>query len=139
MLSAPPGLCPVAHLSNGSADMVCVRHCGRLNFLRFLLRIARSGNHLQLPFVDHLRCTELIATITYVLFMEISQSSCTSISVCFCLNLPPTLKTNTYTERNEKEKCVCVRVYMCVRECVCMYLLSFLDFTLPAFGFLAFC
>ncbi|XP_053112948.1 ceramide kinase isoform X3 [Hemicordylus capensis] len=35
---SPNGLSPAAHLADGSADLILVRKCSRLNFLRYLVR-----------------------------------------------------------------------------------------------------
>ncbi|PIK37166.1 putative ceramide kinase [Apostichopus japonicus] len=50
-LKAPGGL-PAAHLGNGCVDLVLVKRCSRLQYLRYLLRISLNGNPLDLDYVE---------------------------------------------------------------------------------------
>ena len=54
---SPAGFAPDAHLADGAAQLVLVRACSRLQFLRLLLRIARGADHLALPFVERMSVT----------------------------------------------------------------------------------
>ena len=54
---SPRGLAPDAHLADGVAHLVLVRHCNRLRFLQLLLRLARGGDHLALPMVERIPVT----------------------------------------------------------------------------------
>ncbi|XP_075064961.1 ceramide kinase isoform X1 [Mixophyes fleayi] len=50
---SPKGLSPAAHLADGTADLILVHKCSRLNFLRHLIRHTRSNSdQFDFPFVD---------------------------------------------------------------------------------------
>lgn len=50
---SPKGLSPAAHLADGTADLILVRKCSRLNFLRHLIRHTKSNSdQFDFPFVD---------------------------------------------------------------------------------------
>lgn len=51
-VKAPGGVSRAAHLGNGCVDLVLVRRCSRLQYLRYMLRIALNGNPLDLNFVE---------------------------------------------------------------------------------------
>ncbi|XP_065178081.1 ceramide kinase-like [Sycon ciliatum] len=53
------GLSPSAHFGDGCLDLLIVRHGSRLNTLRQLVRVARQGSPLTLPFVEVRRCKEI--------------------------------------------------------------------------------
>ena len=48
------GMIPDAHLADGVAHLLLVRKCGRFNFLRFLARLAHTGTHIHLPYVERI-------------------------------------------------------------------------------------
>ncbi|KAM4747938.1 ceramide kinase [Rhinophrynus dorsalis] len=49
---SPKGLSPAAHLADGTADLILVRKCSRLNFLRHLVRHTSSKDQFDFPFVE---------------------------------------------------------------------------------------
>uniref|UniRef100_A0A3Q2Z9R4 Ceramide kinase n=1 Tax=Hippocampus comes TaxID=109280 RepID=A0A3Q2Z9R4_HIPCM len=49
---SPKGLSPAAHLADGTADLILVRKCSRVNFLRHLLRHASKDDQFDLSFVE---------------------------------------------------------------------------------------
>ncbi|XP_061578222.1 ceramide kinase-like [Cololabis saira] len=49
---SPKGLSPAAHLADGTADLILVRKCSRLDFLRHLLRHTSKDDQFDLTFVD---------------------------------------------------------------------------------------
>ncbi|OCT87316.1 hypothetical protein XELAEV_18021014mg [Xenopus laevis] len=48
----PKGLSPAAHLADGSADLILVRKCSRLDFLRHLIRHTSNKDQFDFPFVE---------------------------------------------------------------------------------------
>ncbi|XP_060633796.2 ceramide kinase [Anolis sagrei] len=49
---SPKGLSPAAHLADGSADLILVRKCSRLNFLRYLVRHTNQDDQFDFSFVE---------------------------------------------------------------------------------------
>ncbi|XP_077373868.1 ceramide kinase-like isoform X2 [Festucalex cinctus] len=49
---SPKGLSPAAHLADGTADLILVRKCSRLDFLRHLLRHTNKDDQFDLSFVE---------------------------------------------------------------------------------------
>jgi hypothetical protein len=50
---APDGISTYAHLSDGRMDLILIKDCSRLEYLRQLLRLARKGaDPFDLPFVE---------------------------------------------------------------------------------------
>ncbi|RXN00714.1 Ceramide kinase [Acipenser ruthenus] len=49
---SPKGLSPAAHLADGTTDIILVRKCSRLNFLRHLLRHTSKDDQFDLTFVE---------------------------------------------------------------------------------------
>ncbi|KAG2460266.1 CERK1 kinase, partial [Polypterus senegalus] len=49
---SPKGLSPAAHLADGTTDLIIVRKCSRLNFLRHLLRHTNKDDQFNLSFVE---------------------------------------------------------------------------------------
>nr|QFF91272.1 ceramide kinase isoform 2 [Potamotrygon motoro] len=49
---SPKGLSPGAHLADGTMDLIVVRKCSRLSFLRYLIRHTTSNDQFDLPFVE---------------------------------------------------------------------------------------
>ncbi|XP_071960442.1 ceramide kinase-like isoform X2 [Antedon mediterranea] len=49
---SPTGVSPAAHLGNGCVDLIVVRKCSRLNYLRHLMRLSSSANHFDFNFVE---------------------------------------------------------------------------------------
>ncbi|XP_042324804.1 ceramide kinase [Sceloporus undulatus] len=49
---SPKGLSPAAHLADGSADLILVRKCSRLNFLRYLVRHTNQDDQFDFAFVE---------------------------------------------------------------------------------------
>ncbi|XP_018106474.1 ceramide kinase L homeolog isoform X1 [Xenopus laevis] len=49
---SPNGLSPAAHLADGSADLILVRKCSRLDFLRHLIRHTSNKDQFDFPFVE---------------------------------------------------------------------------------------
>lgn len=43
---SPEGLSPAAHLSDGTTDLILVRDCSRLNFLRHLYRHTNTDDQV---------------------------------------------------------------------------------------------
>ncbi|XP_053572591.1 ceramide kinase isoform X2 [Bombina bombina] len=54
---SPKGLSPAAHLADGTADLILVRKCSRLNFLRHLIRHTSNDDQFDFGFVDVHRVT----------------------------------------------------------------------------------
>lgn len=49
------GMSPAAHLGNGCLDLVLVRQCSRFDYLRHMLKLASSGNHVShLYFIERI-------------------------------------------------------------------------------------
>lgn len=44
---SPRGLSPAAHVGDGSCDLILIRKCSRLNFLRFLVRHTNQGDQVR--------------------------------------------------------------------------------------------
>jgi diacylglycerol kinase (ATP) len=53
---------PMAELDDGVLDVLIMRHAPKLAFLRVLLQI-RSGSHVGLPQVSHVRAAEVTLTV----------------------------------------------------------------------------
>ncbi|KAM9754846.1 ceramide kinase isoform 2-T5 [Menidia menidia] len=49
---SPKGLSPAAHLADGTTDLILVRKCSRLHFLRHLLRHTSKDDQFDLAFVE---------------------------------------------------------------------------------------
>nr|XP_015208160.1 PREDICTED: ceramide kinase isoform X1 [Lepisosteus oculatus] len=49
---SPKGLSPAAHLADGTTDIILVRKCSRLNFLRHLLRHTSKDDQFDLTFIE---------------------------------------------------------------------------------------
>ncbi|KAM4676055.1 ceramide kinase [Discoglossus pictus] len=49
---SPKGISPAAHLADGTADLILVRKCSRLNFLRHLIRHTTNKDQFDFGFVD---------------------------------------------------------------------------------------
>ncbi|XP_060108662.1 ceramide kinase-like [Heteronotia binoei] len=49
---SPEGLSPCAHLADGTADLILVRECSLLSFLRHLTRHTNASDQFDLPFVS---------------------------------------------------------------------------------------
>ncbi|XP_033115010.1 ceramide kinase-like isoform X2 [Anneissia japonica] len=49
---SPTGVSPAAHLGNGCVDLIIVRKCSRINYLRHLMRLSSSANHFDFNFVE---------------------------------------------------------------------------------------
>ncbi|XP_077185859.1 ceramide kinase-like isoform X2 [Paroedura picta] len=49
---SPEGLSPCAHLADGTADLILVRKCSMLSFLRHLVRHTNCSDQFDLPFVS---------------------------------------------------------------------------------------
>ncbi|XP_048343423.1 ceramide kinase-like [Sphaerodactylus townsendi] len=49
---SPEGLSPCAHLADGTADLILVRECSALSFLRHLKRHTNCSDQFDLPFVS---------------------------------------------------------------------------------------
>lgn len=49
---SPRGLSPAAHLGDGSSDLILIRKCSRLNFLRFLIRLTNQSDQFDFTFVE---------------------------------------------------------------------------------------
>uniref|UniRef100_A0A8C4SDB2 Ceramide kinase-like n=1 Tax=Erpetoichthys calabaricus TaxID=27687 RepID=A0A8C4SDB2_ERPCA len=56
---SPDGLSPCAHLADGTADLIIVRKCSRVSFLRHLFRHTNQKDQFDLPFVDVFRVKAL--------------------------------------------------------------------------------
>jgi ceramide kinase len=56
---SPRGVSPSAHLGDGCVDLLLVRRCSRLNYLRLLRRVKSGGDQFGLPFVDVHRVEEI--------------------------------------------------------------------------------
>ncbi|XP_038604457.1 ceramide kinase-like isoform X1 [Tachyglossus aculeatus] len=56
---SPEGLSPCAHLADGTADLVLVRRCSTVDFLRHLCRHTNRRDQFDLPFVSVHRVTAL--------------------------------------------------------------------------------
>uniref|UniRef100_A0AAY4D9X2 DAGKc domain-containing protein n=1 Tax=Denticeps clupeoides TaxID=299321 RepID=A0AAY4D9X2_9TELE len=59
---SPKGLSPSAHLSDGTTDLILVRKCSRLDFLRHLLRHTNKDDQVHLP--DVLIQSDLQSVVT---------------------------------------------------------------------------
>ncbi|XP_055963071.1 ceramide kinase [Sorex fumeus] len=46
------GLSPSAHLGDGSSDLILIRKCSRLDFLRFLIRLTNHSDQFDFTFVE---------------------------------------------------------------------------------------
>ncbi|KAJ8245475.1 hypothetical protein GJAV_G00271140 [Gymnothorax javanicus] len=55
---SPKGLSPAAHLADGTTDLILVRKCSRVNFLRHLLRHTCNDDQFDLSFVEVHRVRE---------------------------------------------------------------------------------
>uniref|UniRef100_A0A8C8DW31 Ceramide kinase C-terminal domain-containing protein n=1 Tax=Oryzias sinensis TaxID=183150 RepID=A0A8C8DW31_9TELE len=49
---SPKGLSPSAHLADGTADLILVRKCSRLDFFRHLLRHTNTDDQFDHSFVE---------------------------------------------------------------------------------------
>uniref|UniRef100_A0A8C3GC66 Ceramide kinase n=1 Tax=Cyclopterus lumpus TaxID=8103 RepID=A0A8C3GC66_CYCLU len=49
---SPKGLSPAAHLADGTTDLILVRKCSRLDFLRHLVRHTNKGDQFDHSFVE---------------------------------------------------------------------------------------
>ncbi|XP_078535820.1 ceramide kinase isoform X2 [Lissotriton helveticus] len=49
---SPKGLSPAAHLADGTADLILIRKCSRLKFLRHLIRHTNREDQFDFPFVE---------------------------------------------------------------------------------------
>ncbi|XP_029471656.1 ceramide kinase [Rhinatrema bivittatum] len=49
---SPKGLSPAAHLAAGAVDLILVRKCSRLNFLKHLIRHTNEDDQFDLAFVE---------------------------------------------------------------------------------------
>ncbi|KAM8973802.1 ceramide kinase isoform 2-T2 [Pelodytes ibericus] len=56
---SPKGLSPSAHLADGAADLILVRKCSRLQFLRHLIRHTNNEDQFDFPFVEVYRVKTL--------------------------------------------------------------------------------
>lgn len=43
---SPQGLSPLAHLGDGASDLILIRKCSRLNFLRYLIRLTNQSDQV---------------------------------------------------------------------------------------------
>ncbi|XP_066525724.1 ceramide kinase [Hoplias malabaricus] len=59
---SPKGLSPSAHLADGTADLILVRKCSRLDFLRHLLRHTNKEDQFDHPFVEVYRVRQFSFT-----------------------------------------------------------------------------
>jgi hypothetical protein len=57
---APLGMSKYAHLSDGCMDLILVDDVPRKEFVRYLQRFGNIKNQLDLPFVTHHRCKEVL-------------------------------------------------------------------------------
>ncbi|KAL6459897.1 hypothetical protein MHYP_G00316560 [Metynnis hypsauchen] len=62
---SPKGLSPSAHLADGTADLILVRKCSRLDFLRHLLRHINKNDQFDHPFVEVYRVRQFRFTPRY--------------------------------------------------------------------------
>ncbi|KAI4893842.1 hypothetical protein NFI96_024802 [Prochilodus magdalenae] len=62
---SPKGLSPSAHLADGTADLILVRKCSRLDFLRHLLRHTNKADQFDHPFVEVYRVRQFRFTPRY--------------------------------------------------------------------------
>ncbi|KAL7827876.1 hypothetical protein AOLI_G00310280 [Acnodon oligacanthus] len=62
---SPKGLSPSAHLADGTADLILVRKCSRLDFLRHLLRHTNKNDQFDHPFVEVYRVRQFRFTPRY--------------------------------------------------------------------------
>ncbi|XP_061109014.1 ceramide kinase-like isoform X1 [Conger conger] len=49
---SPKGLSPAAHLADGTSDLILIRKCSRVSFLRHLLRHTNKDDQFDLAFVE---------------------------------------------------------------------------------------
>ncbi|XP_029464324.1 ceramide kinase-like isoform X2 [Rhinatrema bivittatum] len=56
---SPDGLSPTAHLADGTADLILVKKCSMLQFLRHLIRHTNQKDQFALPFVEVYRIKAL--------------------------------------------------------------------------------
>nr|XP_033815013.1 ceramide kinase isoform X2 [Geotrypetes seraphini] len=59
---SPKGVSPAAHLATGTIDLILVRNCSRLNFLRHLIRHRNRDDQFDLAFVDVYRVRAFLFT-----------------------------------------------------------------------------
>ncbi|XP_030072275.1 ceramide kinase isoform X2 [Microcaecilia unicolor] len=59
---SPKGLSPAAHLAAGTIDLILVRRCSRLNFLRHLVRHKNQDDQFDLAFVEVYRVKTFLFT-----------------------------------------------------------------------------
>ncbi|KTF74294.1 hypothetical protein cypCar_00027800, partial [Cyprinus carpio] len=62
---SPKGLSPSAHLADGTTDLILVRKCSRLNFLRHLLRHTNKDDQFDHSFVEVYRVKQFRFTPRY--------------------------------------------------------------------------
>ncbi|KAF5906790.1 ceramide kinase isoform X1, partial [Clarias magur] len=62
---SPKGLSPSAHLADGTADLILVRKCSRVDFLRHLLRHINKDDQFDHPFVEVYRVRQFRFTPRY--------------------------------------------------------------------------
>ncbi|XP_072097414.1 ceramide kinase [Mobula birostris] len=62
---SPKGLSPAAHLADGTMDLIVVRKCSRLSFLRYLIRHTTSNDQFDLAFVEVYRVKRFKFTPKY--------------------------------------------------------------------------
>uniref|UniRef100_A0A8B9HGB3 Ceramide kinase C-terminal domain-containing protein n=1 Tax=Astyanax mexicanus TaxID=7994 RepID=A0A8B9HGB3_ASTMX len=62
---SPKGLSPSAHLADGTADLILVRKCSRIDFLRHLLRHTNKDDQFDHPFVEVYRVRQFRFTPRY--------------------------------------------------------------------------
>uniref|UniRef100_A0A7N4P2M5 Ceramide kinase n=1 Tax=Sarcophilus harrisii TaxID=9305 RepID=A0A7N4P2M5_SARHA len=63
---SPKGLSPAAHLADGSSDLILVRKCSRLNFLRYLIRHTNQDDQFDFAFVEVYRVRKFQFTSKHV-------------------------------------------------------------------------
>nr|XP_033776213.1 ceramide kinase-like isoform X2 [Geotrypetes seraphini] len=56
---SPDGLSPTAHLADGTADLILVKKCSMLQFLKHLIRHTNQKDQFDLPFVEVYRIKAL--------------------------------------------------------------------------------
>ncbi|XP_078091653.1 ceramide kinase isoform X2 [Mustelus asterias] len=62
---SPKGLSPAAHLADGTIDLILVRKCSRLSFLRHLIRHTNNDDQFDLAFVEVYRVKKFKFTPKY--------------------------------------------------------------------------
>ncbi|XP_067860999.1 ceramide kinase isoform X2 [Heptranchias perlo] len=62
---SPKGLSPAAHLADGTIDLILVRKCSRLSFLRHLIRHTNNDDQFDLSFVEVYRVKKFKFTPKY--------------------------------------------------------------------------